>query len=66
MTKKRRVYKPRVVGGQVMLQAGLERPHKYMLEIEGVDAMRPDPPRLERGCDGGPGRATTHTGSAGP
>jgi hypothetical protein len=39
MTKKRRVYKPRVVGGQVMLQADLERLHKYMLEIEGVDAI---------------------------
>jgi hypothetical protein len=25
MTKKRRVYQPRVVGGQVMLQADLER-----------------------------------------
>jgi hypothetical protein len=39
MTKKRRVYQPRIVGGQVMLQADLERLHKYMLEIEGVDAI---------------------------
>ena len=37
--KSRRVYKPRVVGGQVMMQADLERLHKYMLEIEGVDAI---------------------------
>lgn len=36
---KRRVYQPRVVGGQVMLQADLERLHKYMLEIKGVDAI---------------------------
>jgi hypothetical protein len=34
---KPRVYKPRVVGGKVMLQADLERLHKYMLEIEGID-----------------------------
>jgi hypothetical protein len=39
MTKKRRTYEPRVVGGHVMLQADLERLHKYMLEIEGVDAI---------------------------
>jgi hypothetical protein len=39
MKKKRRVYQPRVVGGQVMLQGDLERLHKYMLEIEGVDAI---------------------------
>jgi hypothetical protein len=37
--KRRRVYKPRVVGGQVMLQADLERLHKYMLEIEGVEVI---------------------------
>ena len=29
--KKARVYQSRVVGGQVMLQADLERLHKYML-----------------------------------
>jgi hypothetical protein len=39
MAKKRRVYQPRVVGGQIMMQADLERLHKYMLEIEGVDAI---------------------------
>ena len=37
MTKKRRVYEPRVVGGQVMMPADLRRLHKYMLEIEGID-----------------------------
>jgi hypothetical protein len=33
MTKKRR-YQPRVVGGQVMLQADMERLHKYMREAD--------------------------------
>ena len=37
--KKRRVYKPRIVGDKVMMPADLERLHKYMLEIEGVDAI---------------------------
>jgi hypothetical protein len=37
--KKARVYQSRVVGGQVMLQADLERLHKYMLEIEGVEVI---------------------------
>jgi hypothetical protein len=35
--KGRRVYKPRIVGGQVMMQADLERLHKYMLEVEHID-----------------------------
>jgi hypothetical protein len=39
MPKKRRVYISRVVGDQVMTSADLERLHKYMLEIEGVDAV---------------------------
>ena len=39
MPKKRRVYISRVVGNQVMTSADLERLHKYMLEIEGVDAI---------------------------
>jgi hypothetical protein len=39
MTKKRRVYISRVVGNQVMTSADLERLHKYMLEIEGIDAI---------------------------
>jgi hypothetical protein len=37
MPKKRRVYISRVVGNQVMTSADLERLHKYMLEIEGID-----------------------------
>jgi hypothetical protein len=32
-------YQPRVVGGQVMLQADLERLHKYMVDIEGVEVI---------------------------
>jgi hypothetical protein len=38
--QERRVYLPRVLGsGQVMMPADLKRLHKYMLEIEGVDAI---------------------------
>ncbi len=37
--KKRRVYQPRVVGGNVMMPADLKRLHKYMLEIEGIDRI---------------------------
>ena len=37
MSKERRVYISRVVGDQVMTSADLERLHKYMLEIEGID-----------------------------
>ena len=37
MPKKRRVSISRVVGNQVMTSADLERLHKYMLEIEGID-----------------------------
>jgi hypothetical protein len=37
MTKQRRVYNPRIVGGKVMMPADLKRLHKYMLEIEGID-----------------------------
>jgi hypothetical protein len=37
--KKRRVYQPRVVGGNVMMPADLKRLHKYMLEIEGIDRL---------------------------
>jgi hypothetical protein len=39
MTKKRPVYKPRLVGDRVMMPADLERLHKYMLDIEGIDHM---------------------------
>jgi hypothetical protein len=35
--KERRVYQPRVVGGNVMMPADLKRLHKYMLEIEHID-----------------------------
>ena len=37
MTKKRRTYQPRIVGGQVMMPADLKRLHKYMLDIEHID-----------------------------
>jgi len=37
MTRERRVYKPRLVGGKVMLPADLKRLHKYMLDIEHID-----------------------------
>ena len=37
MTKERRLYQPRMVGGKVMLQADLERLRKYMREIERID-----------------------------
>ena len=44
MTKKRRVYKPRIVGGKVMMSADLKRLHKYMLDVEHIgiisDEMR--------------------------
>jgi hypothetical protein len=39
MKKKRRVYKPRLVGGRVMMPADLERLHKYMLEIEHISVI---------------------------
>jgi len=39
MSKERRVYISRVVGDQVMTSADLERLHKYMLEIEGIDQI---------------------------
>jgi hypothetical protein len=37
MTKKRRIYQPRIVGGKVMMPADLKRLHKYMLDIEHID-----------------------------
>jgi hypothetical protein len=37
MTKKRRVYKTRLVGDKVMMPADLKRLHKYMLNIEHID-----------------------------
>ena len=35
MTKKRRVYRPRFVGGKIMMQADLERLHKYTIGCRG-------------------------------
>ena len=37
MTKKRRVYRSRVVGDQVMTSADLERLHEELLEYERID-----------------------------
>jgi hypothetical protein len=37
MTKKRRTYLPRIVGGKVMMPADLRRLHRYMLDIEYID-----------------------------
>jgi len=37
MSKERRAYKPRLVGGKVMMPADLKRLHKYMLDIERID-----------------------------
>jgi hypothetical protein len=39
MTKKRRVYEPRIVGDKVMMPADLKRLHKYMLDIEHFGIM---------------------------
>ena len=36
MTKKRRIYQPRIVGGHVMMPADLKRLHKELLEFEYV------------------------------
>jgi hypothetical protein len=38
MAKKRK-YERRIVGGQVMMPADLERTHKFLLELERVDAI---------------------------
>jgi len=37
MTKKPRVYKPRIVGGKVMMPADPKRLHKYMLDMKRID-----------------------------
>jgi hypothetical protein len=39
MTKKRRVYLPRIVGGKVMMPADLKRLHKYMLDVEHISII---------------------------
>ena len=44
MTKKRRIYKARMVDGKVMLPADLVRLHKYMSEVEGAEFIS-DPMR---------------------
>jgi hypothetical protein len=44
MTKKSRIYNPRILGGRVMLQADFERLHKYLRETPYIhhisDEMR--------------------------
>jgi hypothetical protein len=44
MTKKPRVYKPRIVHDKIMMPADLKRLHKYMREVEYIgiisDEMR--------------------------
>jgi hypothetical protein len=37
MAKRRRAYRPRIVGDKVMMPADLKRLHKYMLDIEHID-----------------------------
>jgi len=37
MSKKRRVYLPRIVGDKVMMPADLKRLHNYLLDIEHID-----------------------------
>jgi len=39
MIKKPRVYKPRIVGGKVMMPADLKRLHRYMREIEHIGVI---------------------------
>ena len=44
MTKKRRIFQPRIVGDKVMMPADLKRLHKYMRQVEHIgivsDEMR--------------------------
>jgi hypothetical protein len=35
--KERRIYRPRLVSGKVMMPADLHRLHQYMLEVERID-----------------------------
>ena len=39
MSKARRAYRPRIVGGKVMMPADLKRLHRYMLEVEHIDEI---------------------------
>jgi hypothetical protein len=61
MKKKRGTHQPRIVGIKVMMQDDFERLHKYMLEIERVDAISDEmravvesewPALTNRGCVG--------------
>jgi hypothetical protein len=36
---KRRTYTPRIVGGRIMMPADLKRLHKYLLELERIEAI---------------------------
>jgi len=46
MTKKRRVYRPRIVGDRVMMPADLERLHKYMRVARTAHKL---PPKKSQG-----------------
>jgi hypothetical protein len=37
MTKKPRIFNPRIVGGKVMMPTDLKRLHKELLEFEHID-----------------------------
>jgi hypothetical protein len=50
MTKKRRTYQPRIVGGKVMMPADLKRLHKYMLDIEHIDHISDEMRVVGRGA----------------
>jgi hypothetical protein len=39
MTKKRRLYQPRVVGGKVMTPTDLRRLHKELLDFKRIDSI---------------------------
>ena len=46
MSKERRVYMPRLVGGKVMMPADLKRLHKYMLDVEHIGIISDDMRRV--------------------
>jgi hypothetical protein len=67
---KRRTYTPRIVGGQVTMPADLKRLHKYLFEMERIEAisdkMRDRRLALVQKPPSSPGSASTApTGSAG-
>jgi hypothetical protein len=39
MTKKRRIYKPRLLGDQIVTPTDLKRIHKELLEFEHIEAV---------------------------